>query len=251
MNEQVAGPLLILTIAIPLAWKVNRVRRQQAAVAEITRLGGRAFYDDGLYPRYTRTPRWRWEPDWLRILLGAEYFDRVVVVHVWGAEVTDETLGLLADLPALENVTLASDRITDEGLLHLSKLSNLRRLDLQASAVTDEGLVYVSRLESLNSLGLNSKAITDKGLEDIATMDQLVGLSISNTLISDRGLGYLHTMAQLRRVDLNNTRVTLDGVVALCEAVPKCHVHGEMTVHGKYTYRSYPANLDMLVRRIE
>ena len=32
--------LLIAVVAIPLAWKVNRVRNQRAVLAEIQRLGG-------------------------------------------------------------------------------------------------------------------------------------------------------------------------------------------------------------------
>src|SRR5277367_4493391 len=70
--------LMIVVIAIPLAWQVNRVQEQRRLVAEVRRLGGRVFWDHEWSPGPGQ-PSYRVPPGpkWLRYILGEDFFAHV------------------------------------------------------------------------------------------------------------------------------------------------------------------------------
>ena len=70
--------LLVVVIAVPLGWMVNRVRDQRAVVAELEKLDGQVTYD---YQRFeTRSvilgPREPTGPKWLRSFTTASSIGR-------------------------------------------------------------------------------------------------------------------------------------------------------------------------------
>jgi hypothetical protein len=69
--------------------------------------------------------------------------------------VTDVGLAHLAALPALETLTVASEKVTDAGLGHLAGLVSLRELDLRGTKLSGDGLVHLKALKNLQRLELS------------------------------------------------------------------------------------------------
>ena len=113
--------LLIFTVvvAVGAGWLGNRVerKRQEREAAEaIVKLGGLAvhYYEKGS----EKSPG----PDWVRSLLGENFFSDVVEVNLAGAAVHNSDLVCLDNLVAIEKLNLSSTKITDEGLASLARL---------------------------------------------------------------------------------------------------------------------------------
>jgi len=64
----------------------------------------------------------------------------VAILEMGNADVGDETLDLLADLPQLRELTLNDSAITDAGLAKLSRLPRLETLRIARTQVTPEGV---------------------------------------------------------------------------------------------------------------
>ena len=253
--------LLVVVIAIPLAWKVNRVRNQRAVVAELGKLNAQILYDyqiaqvesggDMVSPP---------EPKWLTDLIGKEYFVEVDQVTVVGPQVNNETIALIAKLPGivrvilrsdnsatgindsglvsfagmhnLEVVALYSDRITGTGLVHLAKLKRLKSL-CAMGWINDSSLGHISmlgRLELLNIYGATQ--ITDEGLAHISKLHNLRKFIIVKSgsadseyiQVSDEGLVHLYGLKNLDELTFSATQVTQAGIEKLHEALPNCRI---------------------------
>jgi hypothetical protein len=214
--------LLVVVAAIPcgwLKWKMVRKARERVAVAEIERVGGQVGYD--------------WEgkkeppgSEWLRKLLGDDFFSSVVGVELQGHHVTDEWLTHLEPLSDLSKVSIHSADITDVGLAHLARLSNLTDLSLPDTQVTDKGLEHLSKLSRLAQLGLWNTDVTDTGLTDLTKLMQLSFLDLKGTAVSDNGLAHLQGLTGLSVLNLTSTNVTAAGVAELQKALPKCKILG-------------------------
>src|SRR5258708_6092649 len=82
--------LLVVVVAIPcglLKWKLVRKERERAAITEIERLGGWIEYD-WQYADKNEPPG----VEWLRKLLGEDFFSSVVCVDAVGDDFTDDLL---------------------------------------------------------------------------------------------------------------------------------------------------------------
>ncbi len=206
--------VLLLLAGIGIGWvafRVQRTRRQQEAVQEITNFGGKARYDyqpppsnrpvDGL----TRSPLLNSDPPgpaWIRHLLGENFFATLVDVNLASSSVTDAGLGhLLNGLTELQTLNLGGTRVTDAGLEHLEVLTQLQSLDLYGTQVTDAGLEHLKGLTQLHTLGLHGTHVTDAGLEHLKGLTQLLWLYLGNTQVTD------------------------EGVKRLKQALPKCEVN--------------------------
>ena len=249
--------LLVVVIAVPMAWKVNRARNQRVVVAELRKLSAGIIYDyqivNGIYDPNLPQPG----PKWLTDFLGKEYFIEVHHIAVDGPQVNDETIALISKLPGvvsvalvdrtsgagitddgmahfaemanLEILVLRSDRITGTGLMHLS---GLRRLKILGSSgrITDEALEQISKLEHLELLHLSQAAlITDRGLAHIAKLHNLRSLGIGGNRddlmnVTDKGLANLYGLKKLESLSLNATEVTEAGIDSLKEALPNCKI---------------------------
>jgi hypothetical protein len=243
--------LVVAVVAIPLGWKVNRVRNQRLVVAEIERLKGFMYYDYqrnfavGLTTSAAPEPP---GPNWLRNFLGVDYFADVVHVNVSGPQVTNDTLARLLSLPHLQLLGVDSDRITDsgvamvarskelisfsvasksvtvEGIEHLEGLPNLVFLRCSGSQVNDSWIERIARLKSLETLALYDTSVTDEGLAGLAALPKLDGLFFEDMPVTDASLDRLHAMSNLTRIGLHQTRVTTDGIKRLKQALPYCNV---------------------------
>src|SRR5262245_50986459 len=162
--------LLLVPLAVGLAWKMNKVRRQARAAEALYRLGGVVNYDylfdngrwdPAMYVRYPQ-PR---GPEWLRRRLGIDFFHRVTSVVLVDVALKDSDLVWLRDLPDIQNLVISRHTrpevvVTDEALIHLAGLRDLRSLQLENLDITGRGLAHIRGLPRLESLDLQGCALT-------------------------------------------------------------------------------------------
>ena len=208
--------LLIFTLicAVGCAWVVRRMerkRKEREAVETLVERGGRATYDyqdDGADPPGT---------DWLRELLGENFFSEVVDVNLCGNwHVTDAGLARLEALTELQTLNLVVTSVTDAGLVHVKALTNLKRLILGNTHVTDAGLVHVKGLTKLKELSLDNTEVTDAGLVNLRGLSHLQRLDLGGTQVTDAGLAHLKGLTELQILNLGpNLDVTDTGLANL------------------------------------
>jgi hypothetical protein len=255
--------LLVVLIAIPLGWKVNRARNQRVVMAELQKLNAQIMYaHQTTLTKGVRTFNDSAEPSgpaWLRKLLGDEYFVEVFQVRVVSDDVTDETIALIARLPGLVSVCLTSEGITDDGLKHLEGMQSLEAVTIFSQRITDKGLAHLTGLGRLKSLWLSGRItdsylericklkqlellhadgvrqVTDSGLEQLANHPELRSLVLGSggwndsgtqdcMQVSDEGLVHLHGLKNLTFLEINTTQATPAGIDKLRKALPNCRI---------------------------
>lgn len=244
--------LLVVVIAVPLGWKVNRARNQRVVVQELKKLNARIKYD---YELSDAQPG----PQWLIDRFGKEYFVEVQQLTVGGPQVNDETISLIARLPEVEWVGLRpASEITDEGLAHFAGMQNLEGVDLFSDRITGAGLVHLTGLRRLKSLAVSGWAtdtsleyvsklkrleylwlheaveVTDEGLAHLSKLTQLQGLRLTgrwgaagvqdSAKITDQGLEALHGLKRLAFLYLDTIDVTEAGIDKLGHILPNCEI---------------------------
>lgn len=137
---------LTLAAAIPASWlavEMKKAREQGEAINKIERedFGAWIQYDyerdqsGGVLINATPTA-----PEWLRNLLGDDFFVSVLVISLGQAELLDEEMEPLESLTSLQQLELYDNHVTDKGLKYFKGLRNLRRLNLTHTKVTDKGV---------------------------------------------------------------------------------------------------------------
>ena len=179
---------------------------QRDAVARITAMGGTVQYDyDYNYEKRTNLMMWRsfdgivppGSPG-LRALLGDDLFNGFAAYSVASvdlqrfavrmdqkgpfvqADVSDEDLRLLHDLPMLRCLSLEFQPITDAGIEHLSELKSLEEVNLYATRVSDDGVRILRGLPNLEKLNVGRTRI------NAVALTCLLGKTKLNTLESPR-----------------------------------------------------------------
>jgi hypothetical protein len=195
--------LFVTFCALPCSWfavNMQQVKKQRKLIKTIQKMGGSVRYEYELPGIGSYKPP---GPDWLRKLLGDDFFANVGDVSLWGRRVKDADLELLSGFPHLQMLSIQTRGVTDAGLERLKGLSRLRTLSLDRTNITGTGLDHLKGLTHLESLSLDETPATDAGLEHIKVLTQLQYLS------------------------LNRTHVTDDGVERLKRALPHCKIrHG-------------------------
>ena len=120
-------PLLaFITVFGWVAVKMQRAKQQRGAVTAVRVMHGHVEYD------WERVPKPGGEeeenevepgdppgPDWLRNLMGIDFFSAVVYVTLDGPDVTDVGLKRLKGLIKLRRLDLHNTKVTDEGVREL------------------------------------------------------------------------------------------------------------------------------------
>jgi hypothetical protein len=251
--------LFVLTnaVAITCSWRgveMKKATEQREAVNEITNVGGKVEYDwrFNAGPLRNLQPP---EPEWIRNLLGGDFFDKVVQASLktdaqmvrlqvltqlreldlgttdadgllvdFDTRISDAGLAHLAGLKQLKSLVFNGTQITDGGLAHLTGLNQLQELDLGIFEITDAGIAHLAGLPRLKDLILSDTQITDDGLAHLAGLTQLQSLVLDRSQITDAGLAHLAGLSQLQSLSLRGTIVTDDGVKKLQKALPNCEI---------------------------
>jgi hypothetical protein len=174
-----------------LAAEIREARRQAETVESITAVGGGVSYDwestaDGLPNESPRPP----EPQWLRTMLGDDFFSTVFVV------------GYKSD-----DAFKSDDAYRDD------------------TTITDAGLAHLKGFTELRGLNLGGTNITDAGLEHLKGLTQLRWLLLGGTNITDAGLEHLKDLTLLRELHLGYTGFTVVGVKKLQRSLPNCGIY--------------------------
>lgn len=247
--------LLITVLAVWLGWQVNRVRREREAIALVERLGGEVYFDYQVEENVplghfvTSPARKPPAPDWLRWLVGEDYFRRVASVELRDTKVTDEDLHVVAGLRRLWLLDLSNTSITNAGLAHLKGLRELRGLTLINTDVDSAGLAHLRNLDQLRALSLWKTKVDDAGLghlrglvrlrtlildetrvtdAGLPQLKHLIGLDqwfgLSGTAVTDAGLNDLKGFIKLKQLNLRHTKVTLAAARELRKSLPNTDV---------------------------
>jgi Leucine-rich repeat (LRR) protein len=173
--------------------------REQVAIREIERLGGRVFTE------------WDWDdPEWIED--GPEWLRKIF------------NDGWLSWFDRVRNVWLNETQVSDEGLKHLSGLTSLQKLWLQNTQISDEGLKHLNSMSNLIWLYLDNTQVSDEGLKSLTSLANLSWLALNDTQISNEGLKHLSDLTNLEILELQNTQVTDEGVKELQKALPGCRI---------------------------
>ena len=200
--------LAVVAVAVPLGWKVNRVRNQRLVVEEIERLGGNAYYDYDPRAFAQGGPTQLPGPDWLRNLLGIDFLADVVQVSVDGAQVTNDTLRHLSSLPHLQVLGVKSDRITDDGVALIARSNELMSLSLRSASVTKTSIDHLKKLPTLVFLRCSGSQVDDSWLRHISELGSLESRSLNDAQITDEGLAALMSLPKLEGLFFENAPIS-------------------------------------------
>lgn len=135
-----------------------------------------------------------------------------------GADVTDDWVGNLGKLAALEALDLSdNEALSGSGTARLGDLQKLQELNLANTGFIDEGVRNVSGLEKLRILNLHRTHITGAAIPFLAKMKGLTSLNLGGTGITDDVVPLLKEMKNLTSLDLSGTRITAAAIASLKE----------------------------------
>jgi hypothetical protein len=239
--------VLTLITGVAMTWlvaKKERAARQKTAVEVILNDGGLVLYDYQLDAagKMIRNPELA-APEWLRHLLGDDFFATVIGVRVVADSgldqlkelrsvrrlevvrgITAARLEQLRDLGQLQRLWLEDTELTDAQVDHIARLGNLQFLDISGSKVTDAGMKNLAYLVRLEELRLGNTQITGVGLKQLAGLSQLRDLYLEDTSVGDDGVAILSRLSQLEKLDVERTKVTDAGLKELYKALPNCKI---------------------------
>jgi len=222
--------LLMLLASIGMSWfavKMQRARRQREAVEAIEKLGGWVRFDYQVNQSIvlaSSPPPQPPGPEWLRRVLGDDFFAKVVSADLHNTQATDAWLEHLDGLPHLQQLNLMGTPVSDAGVQHVERLGELRVLSLDSTQVTDAGLDRLRGLGQLQLLLLCNTKITDAGLMRLKGLRQLQSLWLYGTSVTDAGLEHLKELSHLQHLELSRTQVTDEGVKRFQHVMPNCRI---------------------------
>ena len=113
-SESPLAMVLVLLIALGLAWLAHAIREQRLAKDLILRHDGVFFYEfePQTVTRYTRTTL---VPAWLRSMIGEDYFHDVTWVRIEGSQFGDSELKQLRALDQIESLGIEKQRSRTTG----------------------------------------------------------------------------------------------------------------------------------------
>ena len=260
--------LLMTVVGVWVGLEIKRVREMRIAVKRIEELGGYVRYGDerivfdGQTIKHEDPPA----PEWLRNLIGDDYFRTVTEVELEfpipisnysECPITEEDFAVISRLRKLKSLSIYSELevlpfdplnsghlihlenlrnlkklqivripISDEAMIHIGRLSNLRLLNLGWSGITDEGAKHLTNLRNLDKLNLNHTSVSENGL-DLETATNLKRLSLSSTRITDKIVPQILRLKQLTQILVHKSQVSEQGVETLRNAFPNAEIIGD------------------------
>ena len=157
--------------------------------------------------------------DLLGVLAEAKELRRLDLTMVRG--VTDESLGLIVGLPALQDLSLDNCRsVTNRGLSHVAKLKNLRRINLVSTQVDDAGLAVLANAQNLETLNLKFTKVKGDGFAHLATLPKLASLTLNpNRNTADKTKLNLNALGKgfvaLKELEIGGNRIANEHLAPL------------------------------------
>lgn len=235
--------LLMLVASIAMSWLSVRRQRAKAyreAIEAIQKEYGSVAYDwqvaqTGARPQPPA-------PEWLRKLLGDDFFGDVVRASVQ----TDSAMEQATTFSGLSELGVCVF-ITDEGLAHLKSFPRLRKLTMHdIAAITDAGLANLKDATEVESLYFRDVHVGDSGLKHLDGLTQLQTLHLQDTGITDAGLAHIKTFTQLQSLHLREGGITDAGVKDLQNALPNCTIVFSRKCPPGEEIEFYPAGFSQL-----
>lgn len=161
--------LMVVGLSVWLAIVNSQANRQRRAVARIKAAGGLVGYDyevDANFNRRTDNPAPP-GPDWLRNVIGVDYFSTVIFVSFPTA--TDQSLAAVTDLPNLRGLELTDDiKLTDAELACVNNLPKLEALYIDGcSNVSDKSIKHLQGSKHLTMLIALQTSISLDGMREL------------------------------------------------------------------------------------
>lgn len=214
---------LFLTVWLP-------ARRQAQAVATVNRFGGYVVYDEGFEVSSYLTGRPA-GPEWLWSIVDPNLVYDVVEVRVYGNPASADDIGRelfphLASLRSVRTISISDANVSNEDLRWVSDLPELRAMYLEQTEISEEQLDHLQGLK-LDWLCLARTWAGDDSLSSLSEMTTLEYLDLTRTRVTDAGLVHLEQLPNLKRLILLRSRVTEEGAAAIQAKLPGCEVSWE------------------------
>ncbi len=139
--------------------------------------------------------------------------------------ISDRDMALLARSRSLRTLDIAGTQVTPQGVKHLAEVKTLENLALPMSSLTDEALVSVSRLTNLKVLQLQlpyyadptfyNRHYTENGLAELDKLEKLEELGISGLAVTDDSVKHITKHAQLKKLRITSSPLSNAGLKEL------------------------------------
>jgi hypothetical protein len=227
--------VLMTLVAVGLVWNrltVDRLHKQQQAVAWIEKEGGHITYDyqvdeQGAPQRSAAPPG----PEWLRRVFGPQWLVNVVGIYGGSSRLSsdihhsffvprlyfnDGNIEVVNSFPTLRWLSLPDQHaMTDAGLAQVGKLKQLESLQIDGSTeITDAGLSHLTKLGKLTRVSFAGCALKGNGLGHLPCA-QIRYLNLTRTRFTDANTFWIASMPQLEHLSLAETQITDDGLAKL------------------------------------
>lgn len=188
--------IALTLLCLWLGGLVHRTNLQRRAMAWLTQSGGRGSYGYQLdwSPTNESQPN---GPDWLRGIVGIDFFESVKRINLDGTEVVN--LAPLSGLRRLESLQLRTTQVID--LAPLSTLRSLSHLNLDSTNVSDVTPLSKLRLKTLN---LFFTEVSD--VRPLAKITSLESLILSDTLVREKDYRWLQLQLPNCDIEWNANR---------------------------------------------
>ncbi len=207
--------VVLVIVAIAIAWFAHYARQRTAALAAIRQAGG----DIRMYAG---------KPSLLEEWFGAELFGRVDEVDLREGKVDNGLLIHIGVLKELRRLDLSNADIDDAGVRHIAHLP-LQELWLQSTDITDASAATLSKIKSLYFLQLNATSLSDAFLENLQPLPELKDLGMRGTLVTNAGMKYLSRHSNLEQLDVYSTEIDDSGVERLVDCQSLTYLGLSMT----------------------
>ncbi len=223
--------LLVLVLAVPLGWVVNRAHRQRDMVERIRQTGGEAWYAGEAEILAAGHPGLKWLADTLGVdfldtiegctigrmgteadlIAAVEALPAAKAIGIRGARVSARGIRALGTMPALERVWFERCTLGPEERAAVAALTRPRELVFDRVAL-DGALAFLEPLAALESLTITETPIRDASLASLARLTRLQELTLDRTGLTDAGMPHLAALKNLTLLVLSRNAVGDPGV---------------------------------------
>ncbi|RMZ84719.1 hypothetical protein DV737_g929, partial [Chaetothyriales sp. CBS 132003] len=141
-----------------------------------------------------------------RLPLGLRRLERLTLLNLSGNKLTNESLGIVWQLPSMQDLNLARNQLTGSIEIPNGSMSKLRRLNVSGNSI-DCLLIDADASSPLTSLDVSNNRLADLPWEILASFE-LVQLNASaNRLVTVILNPLLNGFTKLREVDLSKNSI--------------------------------------------